>query len=246
MQTLSPMKANPMIQIQLPRFSGVLRFRRGLTLMEILIVITIIVVLALVGMSVVGKLRNQAKSVVCTGNLKQVGSAILMYSSDNNDQLLPLQGNKEDGSRGDIWPMVLAKAGYLWDTPNVGPPPCGKGVWTCPSCDFMSNAYGAYGIVEGIFNYPENSGAGPKRMSSISRPNATWLIGDVMQRQDPKKGWYAIWKNPGNWASGHGPAEGRHGSNRTNVCMFDGHVESLTTKELKNGKYTYADKATAP
>lgn len=237
------MKINPLSHVRPHLFQCAWRPYRGLTLMEILIVITIIVVLALVSLSLVGKMRNQSKSMVCMGNLKQVGTAILMYSSDHNDQLLPLQGNKEDGSRGDIWPMVLAKAGYLWETPNVGPPPCGKGIWTCPSCDFMSNAYGAYGIVEGIFNYPENVGAGPKRMSSIPRSSSTWLIGDVMQGSDPKKGWYAIWKNPSNWDKGHGPAVGRHGSKRTNVCMFDGHVEALTNKELKDGKYTDVDKS---
>ena len=217
------------------------RARKGFTLVEILVVITIILVLAAISFSVVGKMRNQAKSMVCIGNLKQVGNAIITYSVDNNDQMLPLQGNKEDGSRGDIWPVILAKAGYLWATPNVGPPPCGKGVWTCPSCDFMSNAYGAYGIVEGIFNYTENAAAGPKRMSSIGRPSATWLLGDVMQTTNPKKGWYAIWKNPAQWASNHGPAAARHGSNRTNVCMFDGHIESLTTKELKDKKITYPE-----
>lgn len=241
MQTLSPMKINPLTQSQSLLLSSARRNRRGFTLVELLVVITIIVVLAAISFSVVGKMRNQAKSMVCIGNLKQLGAAIITYSVDHNDQMLPLQGNKADGSRGDIWPVILAKAGYLWETPNVGPLPCGKGVWTCPSCDFMSNAYGAYGIVEGIFNYPENSAAGPKRMSSIGRPSATWLIGDVMQSKNPKKGWYAIWKNSASWASGHGPAEGRHGSKRTNVCMFDGHIESLTTKQLKDGKYTSPD-----
>lgn len=231
-----------MTKFQMRKLPGGRRPHRGFTLTELLVVITIIVVLAAISFSVVGKLREKANSVVCIGNLKQLGSAILTYSSDHGDQLLPLQGIKEDGSRGDIWPIVLAKAGYLWATPNVGPPPCGKGVWTCPSCDFMSNAYGAYGIVEGIFNYPENSGAGPTRMSAVARPSATWLIGDVMQRQDPKKGWYAIWQKSSKWASGHGPAERRHGSKRTNVCMFDGHVESLTSEELKDGRYTDAIK----
>lgn len=236
------MNTSLLIHLQ-PRAHVRLRTHRGFTLTELLVVITIIVILVAISFSVVGKMRERGKSMVCIGNLRQLGSAIITYSADHNDRLLPLQGNKEDGSRGDIWPMILAKAGYLWDTPNIGPPPCGKGIWTCPSCDFMSNAYGAYGIVEGIFTYPENAGSGPKLMSSIGRPSATWLVGDAMQGKDPKKGWYAIWKNPASWASGHGPAEGRHGSKRTNVCMFDGHVESLTTKELKEGKYTNPESA---
>lgn len=211
---------------------------RGMTLTEILVVLLIVIVLAVIGFQGAIKMRDSGHSAVCVGNLKQLGGAILMYSADHGDKLLPLQGNKEDGSRGDIWPMILAKAGYLWDTPNVGSPPCGKGVWTCPKCDFMSNAYGGYGIVEGIFTYPEGASASIGRMSNLTRPSSTWLVGDAKQSINPKKGWYAIWQNPSNWAKSHGPASGRHG-NRVNVCMFDGHVESITIEALRSGRYTY-------
>lgn len=216
-----------------------------MTLVEILVVISIVAVLTTVSVPTIMRMKEKGKSVTCMGNLKQLGGAIIMYSSDHGDQLLPLQGNKQDGSRGDIWTMVLAKAGYLWDTPNVGRVPCGTGVWTCPSCDFMSDAYGGYGIVEGIFDYPENIATSARRMANIARPSSTWLIGDVMFKTDPKKGWYAVWQNPGRWAVDHGPAVGRHGNKLVNVCMFDGHVEALTVKELRTGKYTYANKATA-
>lgn len=217
-----------------------------MTLVEILVVISIIAVLAAVGFPMVTRMREAGKSAVCVGNVKQVGAALIMYSVDHNNSLLPLEGLKEDGSKGgDIWPMILAKAGYLWDTPNVGRVPCGTGVWTCPASDFRSNAYGGYGVVEEIFKY-ETAGVSPPRTSDILRPSSTWLIGDVMENADPKKGWYALRQSSANWATSHGPAVGRHGKSRINVCMFDGHVEPLTVKELKNGKYAYPDKATAP
>lgn len=112
---------------------------RGISLMEILVVIAIIMVLASVGFSAFGRMRSQAKSVVCMGNLKQVGAAMLSYSADHNNQVVPLRVTNADGSNGGIWPVALARAGYLWDPSNPEPLPCGTGVWTCPECDSMSD-----------------------------------------------------------------------------------------------------------
>lgn len=173
------------------------------------------------------------------GNLKQVGAAMLSYSADHNNEVVPLKVTNADGSNGGIWPVALARAGYLWDPSTPGPLPCGSGVWTCPECDYMSDTYGGYGLVEGSISKPSaNVTNGQLRISSITRPGKTWLVGDVMRANEPKKGWYALRTSDDGWASGGGPALGRHGSQRVNVCMFDGHVEALTVKELMDGKYT--------
>jgi prepilin-type N-terminal cleavage/methylation domain-containing protein/prepilin-type processing-associated H-X9-DG protein len=219
------------------------RARKGLTLTEILVVILIILVLATIAFSTVTKMRETAKSTVCTGNLRQLGAALIMYYSESNGQPFLINGTME-GAVQPIWPVALAAKGYLsnWDGSNEATKPCGTGVWTCPSCDFMSKNFGGYGVAEGIFKSPANAALSPVRMIHIEEPEKCWLVGDVMQGTDPKKGWYAIWQNPAAWASGHGPAVGRHIPNRANVCMFDGHVEALTIKELKDGKYTYPKK----
>lgn len=211
---------------------------RGFTLVEILVVISIIVILAAVGFSMVGRMRIQAQSAVCMGNLKQLGTAMLSYSADHNNQVIPLKVTNEDGSNGGIWPVVLARAGYLWDPSNPGPLPCGRGVWTCPECDYMSDTYGGYGLIEGISKPSANVPQGQLRISSIPRLSQTWLVGDAMRAKDPKKGWYALRTSNNRWEGGGGPAVGRHGSSRVNVCMYDGHLESLTMKEIIDGKYT--------
>ncbi len=219
-----------------------------MTLMEILVVICIIAVLAGIGFPTIRKIREKSQGVTCMSNLKQVGAAILMYATDNNNKLPPSPAyDTETAKDGDIWPLVVARAGYLWSDPDVGPPPCGKGVWTCPGCDYMSDAYGGYGVVENAIFVRENAIAevtsqnggkekGSLRLTSIPDPSRTWLVGDAAQNnKNYKKGWYAIWSRPGEWDNSHCPAE-RHGG-RANVCMFDGHVESLTTKQLKAGNY---------
>jgi prepilin-type N-terminal cleavage/methylation domain-containing protein/prepilin-type processing-associated H-X9-DG protein len=221
----------------------------GMTLVELLVVIAIIAVLAGIGFPTIKRLRERSQGVTCATNLKQVGAAILMYASEHNNKLPPSPAyDTENAKDGDIWTMVVARAGYLWDNPDSGAPPCGKGVWTCPGCDFMSNAYGGYGVVENAIFVRENAVAevnsqkgnfdekGSLRLTSIPNPSRTWLVGDAAQSsKDVKKGWYAIWSRPAEWDNSHTPAE-RHGG-RANVCMFDGHIESLTVAELKASNY---------
>lgn len=209
----------------------------GFTLIELLIVIAIIAVLAVIGFGVSRRAIASARSSTCVSNLKQMGMAHLMYANDHNGKLIPLQPseNPDTGKRPPIWPVQLAQAGYLWD--GTGKLPCGEGVWTCPDCDFMSNAYGGYGLVEdSIFVYEENtpfgvSESGSLRLNKIADPANTWLIGDVTRNaNEPNKGWYALWSQPGRWDS-HGPAARHNG--KVNVCMVDGHVESLTIEEIE-------------
>jgi prepilin-type processing-associated H-X9-DG protein len=222
----------------------VARLRKGWTLVELLVVVLITVVLAALSLTVFNRARASANSTVCMSNLKQVGAALLMHAADNNNKLIPLQPseNPKTGKRPPIWTVQLALAGYLSQWDGKGDAPCGTGVWTCPECDFMSVAYGGYGVVEGaIFVYEENtpigvSEKGSLRLSRIVNPSKTWLVGDATANSsNPKKGWYSIWSQAARWSS-HGPAA-RHGG-RLNVCMVDGHVESLSMAEISDRKLT--------
>jgi prepilin-type N-terminal cleavage/methylation domain-containing protein/prepilin-type processing-associated H-X9-DG protein len=63
--------------------------RRGFTLIELLVVIAIIAILAAILFPVFSRAREQARKSNCLSNLKQMGSAIMMYSQDW-DETLPL------------------------------------------------------------------------------------------------------------------------------------------------------------
>lgn len=69
-----------------PRATG------AFSLVELLTVIAIIGILAAILISTVGRVRENARTAQCTGNLRQIGLASLLYAG-NNKGMLPIRGS---------------------------------------------------------------------------------------------------------------------------------------------------------
>jgi len=100
--------------------------KQGFTLVELLVVIAIIALLMGILIPALTRAREVARRVVCSNNCKQIGVAMIAYSSDTD--LLPFSGGRDPTYRGD-WmgdsddteshPFVAYRGGT--DDPRVWP-----------------------------------------------------------------------------------------------------------------------------
>src|ERR1700694_1720671 len=65
------------------------RQREGFTLIELLVVIAIIAILAAILFPVFAQAREKARGISCLSNEKQIGTAIILYSQDYDETLIP-------------------------------------------------------------------------------------------------------------------------------------------------------------
>lgn len=84
--------------------------RRGFTLVELLVVISIIALLMAVLMPALGRARAMAYRVVCGSHLSGIGKSMLIYSNDNEEEY-PCAGGRRS-----IW-GTTGTLGDMWDTP---------------------------------------------------------------------------------------------------------------------------------
>ena len=168
------------------RFCGEGRLRlacAGFTLVELLVVITLIGILAGLLVPSLAKAKSRARSIGCLSNLKQWGLATCLYASDNQD-FLPPDGTPNPGERSTNvgWyiqlPQVLGLPRYhdqAWRT-NAAVNP-GRSVWICPSNPRRSNGRNLFHY---CLNERVNGTAGndqPVRLSAIPQTAAlVWLF----------------------------------------------------------------------
>lgn len=96
--------------------------RRGFTLIELLVVIAIIAILAAILFPVFARARDAARKTTCLNNLKQIGTAILMYAQDYDECLVPSAVGTctaaDSFSWGDLIQPYAKNTGLLWCPSN--------------------------------------------------------------------------------------------------------------------------------
>jgi len=105
-----------------------MRKRQGFTLIELLVVIAVIAILAAILFPVFAQAREKARQATCFSNLKQIGTAMMMYAQDSDEYVTQLwqygrDANIPDADHSIYWHVLLQP--YIKN----------YRVFVCPSCD---------------------------------------------------------------------------------------------------------------
>jgi prepilin-type processing-associated H-X9-DG protein len=134
------------------------------TLVELLVVIGIIAILIAILLPALNSARRQANAVKCASNMRQIATAVLMYTQGNKGRLIPAEisslGAGNPYPDGMTWKADLVKQNYLkapnaWADGPTGPqltyPDTSRSVFFCPEGippeyrnPAASNAQGTY------------------------------------------------------------------------------------------------------
>lgn len=157
-----------------------MKAERAFTLIELLVVIAIIAILASLLLPAMARGKQAAQAASCLNNLKQWGTATLLFASENDDYL-PKDGTPNGTSVDEGWyidlPRTLKIPTYAqmpWRTNDTIDP--GRSIWLCPANPRRSNG-------NDLFHYCLNEhvngiGTGNQvKLSSIREPlRVVWLF----------------------------------------------------------------------
>jgi len=131
----------------------------GFTLVELLVVMSVITLLMSILIPALGKVRAQAQQIVCQSQLRQWGFAFETYACANNgfyphiDGLDQNKGKPDKFGWVDMLPPIMGEKAWqeypMWHRPT-------KGIYQCPSAQ-LGSGY-AYDVKKlGFFSYAMNS-----------------------------------------------------------------------------------------
>jgi prepilin-type N-terminal cleavage/methylation domain-containing protein/prepilin-type processing-associated H-X9-DG protein len=203
-----------------------IKSRSGFTLVEILVCLVVVSILTAIISSFVSSSKEKGRRTVCLSNLQQVGTAIKMYASDNDDHY-PTEN---------AWIYRRITNASIPACPSVTIPSLSlQRMKTLANDDPLANwGYVTYGynsqlaqslliIKEGgatDLKYKPNST--PMRESQVPFPSNTILAYD------------APFEENGGWVKGTVPPDWGIHQSGANYVLCDGHVRWLKTSQISD------------
>jgi len=210
--------------------------RFGFSLVELLVVISVIALLLSLFMPALGRARSSAMRLKCAHNLKQVHLALLMYQHGNEDRYPCAQ----DPFPGGYW-LWMGIWGYFVE-PYLGIKitPDRPSVMVCPQDPKQQGSFSyAYSMafyhspaqidtmnrVEDTYLPARVQPSIPQRSSAVAKPSRKILVGEWFSNHQPTsfdQGWWG-------W------------DGRRNYLFVDGQVNYLEAKEIRPARDGLAD-----
>jgi len=234
---------------------------KGFTLVELLVVISIIALLLSVLMPALGRARSQGGQVVCKSQLRQIGIASQMYAQNNRDYAVPGRWNN-----GGDW--ISVNTWYSNLTPYIGSGESPRkvylmtradarkynSVWTklrCPSersgvaqSEFQGIAIRTYGINMGCgalagVTYYDGYGLQDWNRGEVRKLNSIKIPAEMMFFCDTRDWEYvyaaacSVFRTQPGYFDSYLPKRHPRGYN---AMFVDGHVGNITTQQLEDSK----------
>jgi prepilin-type N-terminal cleavage/methylation domain-containing protein/prepilin-type processing-associated H-X9-DG protein len=233
--------------------------RRAFTLVELLVVISIIAVLAAMLLPAITLVRTQARSTNCLSQLRQLGMASVAFTIDNEGLLVP--NSAEDGTRWFIRliPYIAdqARTSSGWEAANDLRN--SRNVLHCPQylVNGQGNPMAGYGMKVGVvlkgntWQLLQGNPQPKVQVERVKRVSAQIMAGDSVQdflRADtdyvclanhrpyfhhagPHDGGATCWREANIAATGGASGSPKRHGKTANYVFYDGHVQALPHAE---------------
>ena len=228
--------------------------KKSFSLVELLIVISIIAILAALLLPALNKAREKARDILCSGNLKQLSSYMFLYIEQNNDVIPAAMGNAghPSGKWQDMLYGLIAPGEKFTDQyylTGINTDTCypKNKVFACPASGPCNIAVSSrhYGINSSGFLYEDgrassfgfasfHTGAYSMKLGRIKSPSRRAALFDIDKWGSYPESYAKVYSDlyKGN---DNGVAVWRHrDGDGLNVNFADGHVETRRKNSIPN------------
>lgn len=225
--------------------------KSAFTLIETLVVISVMSLLMAVLMPVLTTARRQSKTVLCLSNLRQFTIAADTYTN-GNDGYYPIAYMYKVNHpvvTSFAWDFTTIKdwskneerviPGLLWQGRTI------EKIHQCPSFkgahNWLNDPYTGYNYNTSYIGHGQSESIEtPARADQVLRPVDCALFGDGGYASGANKFMRAPWPNPGdmNFSARHAGTQDYRHLGATNVAYCDGSVKSVRTLYVETDKWS--------
>jgi prepilin-type N-terminal cleavage/methylation domain-containing protein/prepilin-type processing-associated H-X9-DG protein len=219
------------------RFAFASPARHGFTLIELLVVIAIIAILAAILFPVFAQARDKARATACLNNMKQIGTALMMYVQDFDETNPPRNDNVADFNNPAVVAVNPSFLGVL--TPYSK----NKDIYACLSVPPVENPPAAQAITAfSDTSYLGNAVVMGRPLADVPSPAEVVYVHELFNRRgmaflrplyQPATDTYIYWHFPRGGASTAENYTYVH-QDGGNVVFNDGHAKHRKGKSMRS------------
>ena len=213
---------------------------KGFTLVELLVVITVIGILVGLSIPIIGKASVKAKQTKCASNMRQIGIAMMTYAGENNYRLPETSHTTGASQLQEAWITVLRPYLANVDEVRICPAdPLGPERLAAGGTSYILNSF----LVTPMMDRRGRAIGPPPSLLQVDKPADTMMAFVISEQHSTglssdhthSDGWTS-WENvnrdisPDRFTTSERPD---HSIGSSNYLFADGHVQSIKAEAIK-------------